>query len=130
MKKLLSVIVLVCALASEARGQRSCKTGIPCGKTCIAANRTCRIQNTKPTDSATREDIKSTTPARDTSAKVTTQSQDTSATQARVWVNTKSRVYHCPGSRYYGQTARGTYLSEKSALEQGYRAAYGNKCSP
>ena len=26
---------------------------------------------------------------------------------SRVWVNTSSRVYHCPGTRYYGNTARG-----------------------
>ena len=28
---------------------------------------------------------------------------------SRVWVNTSSRVYHCPGTRYYGNTARGEY---------------------
>jgi micrococcal nuclease len=30
---------------------------------------------------------------------------------SRVWVNTSSRVYHCPGTRYYGNTARGEYLT-------------------
>lgn len=47
----------------------------------------------------------------------------------RVWVNTNSGVYHCPGGRYYGATKRGKYLTESSAVASGYRAAYGNACS-
>ena len=46
----------------------------------------------------------------------------------RVWVNTSSGVYHCPGTRYYGATKRGKYLSEEDARSQGYRAAYGKTC--
>jgi hypothetical protein len=46
----------------------------------------------------------------------------------RVWVNTASGVYHCPGTRYYGATKRGKYLSEQDARDQGYRGAYGRTC--
>lgn len=50
------------------------------------------------------------------------------ATPAQVWVNTSSRVYHCSGTRYYGNTARGEYLSESDATTRGYRPAYGKSC--
>ena len=43
----------------------------------------------------------------------------------RVWVNTDSGVYHCPGTRYYGATKRGKYVTEHDARSQGYRAAAG-----
>ena len=49
---------------------------------------------------------------------------------ARVWVNTASKVYHCPGTRYYGNTSRGTYMTEAEAQANGYRAAYGRLCGP
>jgi hypothetical protein len=52
-----------------------------------------------------------------------------SAGDARVWVNTSSGVYHCPGGQYYGNTKRGKYLSEGDALAQGNRPAYGQHCS-
>ena len=48
---------------------------------------------------------------------------------SRVWVNTNSGVYHCPGTQYYGNTKRGKYLSESDATASGYRAAYGKRCS-
>jgi micrococcal nuclease len=47
---------------------------------------------------------------------------------SRVWVNTSSRVYHCPGTRYYGNTASGKYLSEAAAEAQGHRPAGGRRC--
>ncbi len=50
------------------------------------------------------------------------------STPDRVWVNTSARVYHCPGTRYYGNTARGSYMTEREALEKGSRAAYGRGC--
>ena len=49
---------------------------------------------------------------------------------ARVWVNTSSKVYHCPGTRYYGTTVRGSYMSETAAKLEGYRPAYGRECGP
>ncbi|HEU4993641.1 MAG TPA: hypothetical protein VFT29_02440 [Gemmatimonadaceae bacterium] len=46
----------------------------------------------------------------------------------KVWVNTRSRVYHCPGSRYYGATSSGTYMTEQEAIASGARPAYGRRC--
>lgn len=46
----------------------------------------------------------------------------------RVWVNAASKVYHCPNTRYYGNTKAGTYLTQAVAQAQGYRAAYGRLC--
>jgi len=48
--------------------------------------------------------------------------------EVRVWVNTKSGVYHCPGSRWYGKTKQGKYMGECQAQKEGYRPAYGKPC--
>jgi hypothetical protein len=42
-----------------------------------------------------------------------------------VWVNTKSGKYWKPGSRCYGKTKRGEYVSEKEAVQNGYLPANG-----
>jgi hypothetical protein len=40
-----------------------------------------------------------------------------------VWVNTKSHIYHFPGTRNYGTTKQGTYMCERAAQAAGDRAA-------
>ena len=47
----------------------------------------------------------------------------------KVWVNTKSGVYHCPGTRWYGATKNGEYMTESQARTAGDRPAYGRSCS-
>jgi hypothetical protein len=42
-----------------------------------------------------------------------------------VWVNAKSGKYWKPGSRYYGKTKQGQYMSEKEAVQKGFRPANG-----
>lgn len=46
----------------------------------------------------------------------------------KVWVNTASGVYHCPGTRYYGATKRGAYMTQGAAQKAGHRPAYGRVC--
>ena len=40
-----------------------------------------------------------------------------------VWMNTRSGVYHYPGSRWYGNTRSGKFMKEKDAKQAGYRAS-------
>ena len=48
-----------------------------------------------------------------------------SAAGGKVWVNLKSGKYFQPGSKYYGHTKSGQYMTEADALKQGYVAARG-----
>ena len=52
-------------------------------------------------------------------------SGDTTAAPEKgmVWVNLESKVYHKEGSRWYGKTVNGKYMTEADAIKAGYRAA-------
>jgi hypothetical protein len=43
--------------------------------------------------------------------------------QGQVWVNTDTGVYHREGSRFYGTTRKGKYMTEQDAVQAGYKTA-------
>ena len=47
----------------------------------------------------------------------------------RVWVNSESKTYHCQGTKWYGTTKHGEYMTETQAKSQGYHADHGKACS-
>lgn len=47
----------------------------------------------------------------------------------KVWVNSASKVYHCEGTKYYGKTKAGSYMTEAEAKAAGNHADHGKACS-
>jgi hypothetical protein len=66
-------------------------------------------------------------------AKKTATAKETTAAAGggagKVWVNTDSKVYHCPGTRYYGKTKTGEYMSESDAKAKGNRGDHNKACT-
>jgi len=66
-------------------------------------------------------------PARATAPGTTPAQAPTNPTD--VWVNLSTKAYHYPGTKYYGATKHGKYMSEADAKAAGFHASYGKACS-
>ena len=47
----------------------------------------------------------------------------------QVWLNTASNVYHCEGTKWYGKTKAGAYMTEAEAKAKGAHADHGKACN-
>jgi hypothetical protein len=48
----------------------------------------------------------------------------------KVWVNTRSGFYYCPGVNAYGRLKPGVYMNEQEAVEKGYQPSSRRTCPP
>ena len=46
----------------------------------------------------------------------------------KVWLNTATNVYYCPGAHYYGKIQPGAYVTEAAAKAKGAHANHGKAC--
>jgi hypothetical protein len=72
--------------------------------------------------------VKTVAPRAQASAPGTTPAQ-APANPTDVWVNLSTKAYHCPGTKYYGTTKHGKYMSEADAKAAGFHPSYGKACS-
>ncbi len=47
----------------------------------------------------------------------------------KVWVNASSKVYHCEGSKFYGKTKSGEYMTEADAKAKGFHGIKNKSCA-
>jgi len=63
-------------------------------------------------------------PAKGTTTKAAAKAPAPGGGHGLVWVNTESHVYHKEGSRFYGTTKKGQYMTEAAAVKEGDKAAH------
>ncbi|HEY6926526.1 MAG TPA: hypothetical protein VI653_23785 [Steroidobacteraceae bacterium] len=68
-------------------------------------------------------------PSTQTHAPAPSQSAAPGGGPDKVWVNTASKVYHCPADRWYGKTKQGEYMTEAEAKAKGNRPDHNKPCS-
>ena len=66
-------------------------------------------------------------PAKGASTKAATNPPAPGGGHGLVWVNTETHVYHKEGSRFYGTTKKGKYMTEAEAMKGGNKATGGHE---
>ena len=108
-------LLLLAAAPSIAQAQKNCKKGIPCGNSCIAANKTCRVGTPSTQPSAASR--------ADSSAAVTSTGE---------WVgSSRGHTYYRAGCSGANKLAKGNLIyfkSEADAKKAGYTHSVSRGC--
>lgn len=48
--------------------------------------------------------------------------------EVKVWVNTRTGLYQCPGTKRYGNAQSSSYMGQREALQKGYQPLLHEAC--
>ncbi len=99
---------------------------VPSSKTNSSASKSSPAPPSQSAAAPPSQPVPATLAAKSTANATTTASLGTPGA-GKVWVTLDSGVYHYEGSRYYGKTKNGKYMSESDAVAAGYHAAKNEK---
>ncbi len=117
-RALFGILGLSLLVVGNAEGQKNCRKGIPCGNTCIAANKVCHVgtPSTSPTTSPA--------PASDSTAFAPTNNM--------AWVaSSRGHTYYrrgCGTANHLSSANRIYFHTEEEAQRAGYRRSTSRGC--
>jgi len=113
------------ASPAEKRSQKKAKTAVAASPAPSASPGKFTLGNLfKPRTSASAAPAAaSPAPAKSAATEAATNPPAQGGGHGLVWVNTESHVYHREGSRFYGTTKKGKYVTEQEAINEGDKAA-------
>lgn len=126
MRTLLALLFAV-TFASPAAAQKHCSKGKPCGRTCIARNKTCHVGSSAPTRTPAPAPKIPAAPA-----KPDTMVAD-SAQAHRFVASTRGHTYYlatCSGAQKLKLENRIYFASAEAAEAAGYKPSKAKGCAP
>ena len=157
MKSSMAFLALAAGLIASSAAFAQAPAGAPAGSTGLCNDGSCTSNETKkgacsghkgvkdwfgatataaapakaaaPAPAAEPATTKTTPAATKTAAATPSTAPAAGGGPGQVWVNTSSKVYHCPGTKYYGKTKQGEYMTEAAAKAAGAHADHGKACA-
>lgn len=111
------------------RGHKGVKTWYGSGKTAPAAPAAAAPAAAAPATSAPAAAAPAAPASKTKTATPTSTTPAPGGGPGLVWLNTSTKVYHCPGTKYYGTTKAGAYMTEAAAKAKGGHPDAGKPCS-
>lgn len=114
------------------RGHKGVQTWFAASASPAAAPmiRTAPSSSAAPASAPSPAPMTSPAPARNSSHQsMASMAQAPGGGPGMVWVNSATNIYHCSGSRFYGKTKQGKYMTEADAKASGARPDHNHPCT-
>ena len=130
MLRMLTFLALFLPLAT-AEAQKNCRKGIPCGNTCIAANKTCRISSNRPPAATVAPAPHRSSGGEEADSAAPTAAARSSATERAFVGSVRGSTYYragCAGARKLSAANLRYFKTEEDAQKAGYSRSRQRGC--